>query len=155
MKRKRIAIIGFGPRGLSLLERIIACTKNLTEFSDSLLDIHIFDTQLPGSGCHDTNQPEYLLVNTVANQITQFSDHSVQDAGPLLSGPSFFEWMRDYKNTTFMPLELSTIGQLLKRNKNNRTVSPDDDGISVHGLLSQCVCRESTPRKLGIYHSLC
>lgn len=99
-----IAIVGLGPRGLCILERLIA---NLKEFSDaSALDInvHLFDPNMPGSGCHSMTQPDYFLVNTVASQITQFSDPSVQDAGPVLPGPSFYEWLVEYKKDTIKEL---------------------------------------------------
>src|SRR5437879_3730968 len=80
MKRTRIAIIGLGPRGLCVLERTIAFVKGLPLFKRKYIDLYLFDPSEPGAGCHDINQPGYLLVNTVASQITQFSDSSVLNA---------------------------------------------------------------------------
>ncbi len=88
----RIGIVGAGPRGLTVLERIIAHER---AFASAELQIYVFDPQPPGVGCHDPRQDDHLLVNTVASQITLFSDESVKGAGPILSGPSFYEWLRD------------------------------------------------------------
>ena len=88
----RIGIIGVGPRGLTILERLIA-NERAAKSAD--LEIHLFDPHEPGVGCHDPDQAEFLLVNTVAGQITQFSDTSVVGAGPVMEGPSFYQWLRD------------------------------------------------------------
>lgn len=97
MQQINIAIVGFGSRGLTIFERIIA----FLNFSPSIyqyaeLKMHIFDTNPLGTGSHAIDQPEYLLVNTVASQITQFSDDSIKNAGPTLYGPSFYEWLVDH-----------------------------------------------------------
>lgn len=90
MKTARIAIVGMGPRGLTVLERLVA---NLRAQKFGTVQIYIFDTNPPGTGCHDPDQAAHLLVNTVAGQITQFSDPTVVNAGPPLDGPSFHEWL--------------------------------------------------------------
>ncbi len=90
MTNVRVGIIGMGPRGLTILDRIIAHER---ERKSANLEILVFDPHPPGVGCHDPSQEDYLLVNTVAGQITQFSDHSVVGAGPVLEGPSFFQWL--------------------------------------------------------------
>jgi len=87
----RIAIIGLGPRGLSVLDRIIAYARN--DEAAKPLELYLFDSREFGPGCHTTDQSGHLLVNTVACQMTQFSDDTVRDAGPLLYGPSFFDWL--------------------------------------------------------------
>ena len=88
--KTKLAILGLGPRGLTVLDRTIASAR---QDPQHLLEIHCFDPRMPGSGVHDVTQPDHLLVNTVACQITQFSDDSLRDAGPILAGPSFFEWL--------------------------------------------------------------
>ena len=90
MAISRIGIIGVGPRGLTILERIVA---NERVRKSSEVQIYLFDPNEPGVGCHDPEQSDYLLVNTVAGQITQFSDSSVVGAGPILEGPSFHQWL--------------------------------------------------------------
>ena len=90
MKNRTVGIIGIGPRGLSVLERIIALSMDTPH---QPLDIKIFDPNLPGSGCHDVKQPNHLLVNTVSSQITMFADESVSEARNVISGPTFYQWL--------------------------------------------------------------
>lgn len=85
-----IVIAGLGPRGLTILERIIA-HERIQKTTD--MEISIFEPGEPGVGCHQTDQPDHLLVNTVAGQMTMFSDFTVKDAGPILDGPSFYQWL--------------------------------------------------------------
>lgn len=85
-----------GPRGLTVLERIVA---NERVRKSANIEIFIFDPHPPGVGCHDPEQEDYLLVNTVAGQITQFSDASVIGAGPILEGPSFYQWLEEQRST--------------------------------------------------------
>lgn len=90
MKKSRIGIIGIGPRGLSLLERIVA---NERQRPSGPIEVVLFDPNVPGAGCHDPAQAEFHLVNTVAGQLTLFADASVVDAGPVMEGPSFHQWI--------------------------------------------------------------
>jgi uncharacterized NAD(P)/FAD-binding protein YdhS len=92
MTSVQIGIIGAGPRGLTVLERIVA---NQRAHPSGPIEVLLFDPNEPGVGCHDPAQSEHLSVNTVACQITQFSDPSVIGAGPVLQGPSFYQWLRD------------------------------------------------------------
>ncbi|MBC7957364.1 MAG: FAD/NAD(P)-binding protein, partial [Cytophagales bacterium] len=92
MTAARVGIIGIGPRGLTLLERIVA---NERVGKSGNIHIYIFDPNPPGVGCHDLDQDDLFLVNTVAGQITQFSDATVTGAGPILEGPSFYQWLAD------------------------------------------------------------
>lgn len=85
-----IAIIGMGPRGLNVLERITAYACDHT--TRQPMAVHIVDPGVPGEGIHHATQPDYLLLNTVASQITLFMDDTVVDAGPPLEGPSLYEW---------------------------------------------------------------
>lgn len=85
-----VAVVGLGPRGLNVLERITAYV--LYGKTVSPLSLHLFEPGTPGAGIHHLTQPDYLWLNTVASQITMFMDSTVQDAGPLLPGPSLYEW---------------------------------------------------------------
>ncbi|MBY0556381.1 MAG: FAD/NAD(P)-binding protein [Burkholderiaceae bacterium] len=68
MQRYSVAIIGMGPRGLSVLERLAAlcCHTGLG------LDIHVIEPGACGPGVHDPGQPQHLLINTLASQVTLF-----------------------------------------------------------------------------------
>jgi len=92
----RIGIIGVGPRGLTVLERIIA---NERQQRSGDIEVVLFDPNVPGPGCHDPGQSDIHLVNTVAGQLTVFADASVVDAGPLMNGPSFFQWLQEQSSS--------------------------------------------------------
>ncbi|NRR29647.1 FAD/NAD(P)-binding protein [Oxalobacteraceae bacterium] len=93
MESASIAIVGLGPRGLNILERIAAL---LGERSSNIpMTIHLIDPAIPGQGVHAWSQPQHLLVNTVAGQITMFSDDTVEDSGPAVAGPSLLDWVHE------------------------------------------------------------
>jgi uncharacterized NAD(P)/FAD-binding protein YdhS len=93
----KIAIIGLGPRGISVFDRIIAYARN--DATATPLGLYLFDGKEFGPGCHTTDQGDHLLVNTVACQMTQFSDDTVRGGGPLLYGPSFADWLSSKSGT--------------------------------------------------------
>ncbi|MDA8352017.1 MAG: FAD/NAD(P)-binding protein, partial [Firmicutes bacterium] len=89
----RIGIVGMGPRGLSVLERLCANIIELLPNQD--VEIHVVDPYPAGAGkVWRTNQSRNLLMNTVASQITVFTDDSVECEGPKIEGPSLYEWAR-------------------------------------------------------------
>ncbi|MEV6209053.1 FAD/NAD(P)-binding protein [Kitasatospora sp. NPDC051914] len=89
-----VAIVGAGPRGLSVLERI--CAQERKSASRARLAIHVLDPSSPGPGTvWRTEQPRDLLMNTVTSQITAFTDASVNLTGPIEEGPSLHDWARD------------------------------------------------------------
>lgn len=86
-----LAIVGGGPRGLSVLERLAA--RLLEEPPASALDISLLDDVAVGSGrIWRPDQSELLLMNTVAGEVTMFSGPA--DDGPARpgAGPSLAEW---------------------------------------------------------------
>ncbi|MFI0709599.1 FAD/NAD(P)-binding protein [Streptomyces inhibens] len=89
--RPAIAIVGAGPRGTSVLERICASAAELAP--GARLTVHAIDPAPPGAGqVWRTAQPPELLMNTVASQVTLFTDDSVECAGPIRTGPSLYAW---------------------------------------------------------------
>lgn len=88
--KTHITIVGVGPRGLNLLERLSAILP--TQGNDTALHLHLVEPGVLGCGVHPMDQPPSLLVNTVASQITMYTDESVKNAGPSLQGPSLYEW---------------------------------------------------------------
>ncbi|GAB7033793.1 FAD/NAD(P)-binding protein [Streptomyces sp. NPDC021749] len=86
-----LAIVGAGPRGTSVLERICASAAELAP--GGRLTVHVIDPAPPGAGqVWRTAQPSELLMNTVASQVTLFTDDSVECAGPIRTGPSLYAW---------------------------------------------------------------
>ncbi|WP_343241897.1 FAD/NAD(P)-binding protein, partial [Streptomyces sp. SID13588] len=101
----RIAVVGSGPRGLSVIERLAARLAKAAEArplegGDSLeavqpVEIYLIDPVEVGCGrIWRSDQPEWFMMNTVADEISAFS--GVPDTGPHRAGagPSFGEWWR-------------------------------------------------------------
>ncbi|TPG05163.1 FAD/NAD(P)-binding protein [Curtobacterium flaccumfaciens] len=86
---ERIVLIGAGPRGLAVLERICANARG----SNGRFEIFVVDPAEPGAGAvWRSDQPSELLMNTVASQVSVFPDRSVSMRGPVEDGPSLYEW---------------------------------------------------------------
>ncbi|MBT2440137.1 FAD/NAD(P)-binding protein [Streptomyces sp. ISL-36] len=87
----RICVIGAGPRGLSVVERLCAHSR-LPQWQGRRFAVHLVDPRGPGGRVWRADQNAELLMNTVASQITLFSDDSVDCAGPVVPGPSLHQW---------------------------------------------------------------
>lgn len=87
----RIAVVGSGPRGLAVTERLVA---RLTEQpGDRPVELHLIDAVEVGCGrIYRTDQPEWFLMNTPVGLISAFS--GAQDDGPARAGagPTFDQW---------------------------------------------------------------
>src|SRR5205823_5308084 len=89
-----IAVVGLGPRGLSVAERLCANAAELVAPGRRLV-VHLVDPHLAEGGrVWRSTQDRLLLMNTVACQVTMFVDESVGCAGPVVPGPSLYEWAR-------------------------------------------------------------
>lgn len=87
----RIAVVGVGPRGLTVFERL--CANRSSVSGTRHLTVILVDTTCVGTGTvWRRNQPGHLLMNTVASQVTVFTDTSVEMEGPVVPGPSLYEW---------------------------------------------------------------
>ncbi|WP_245614249.1 FAD/NAD(P)-binding protein [Actinokineospora inagensis] len=84
-----ICIVGLGPRGLSVLERLRANASG-RDLLVHVVDPHVLD----GSRVWRVGQAPELLMNTVCSQVTMFADDTVECAGPVVPGPSLYEWAR-------------------------------------------------------------
>lgn len=82
-----LVVVGAGPRGTGVLERIAA---NLAEvYGDHPLDIHLVDPHPPGGGRiwrHD--QSPLLWMNSHAEDVTLFTDDTVEMAAPSPRAPT-------------------------------------------------------------------
>ncbi|WP_239135295.1 FAD/NAD(P)-binding protein [Streptomyces sp. SID12488] len=86
-----LVIVGAGPRGTGLLERIAANAPEL--YGDSGLDIHLVDPYPPGGGrIWREEQSPLLWMNSQAQDVTMFTDETVAMAGPVRPGPTLHEW---------------------------------------------------------------
>ncbi|PAZ17387.1 FAD-binding protein [Streptomyces sp. SA15] len=92
-RRFDVCLIGAGPRGLSVLERLCASAASAPDGGP--VTVHVVDPCPPGAGqVWRTDQSEHLLMNTVASQVTMFTDESVRIEGAFVPGPSLYEWAR-------------------------------------------------------------
>ncbi len=88
-----IVIVGAGPRGLSVLERLVTIASTIDAPASNLL-VEIVDPYEPGAGrIWRSDQSGALLMNTVIGQITIFGhdpEEPEEDAGP-----SFWQWLEE------------------------------------------------------------
>jgi uncharacterized NAD(P)/FAD-binding protein YdhS len=84
---RTLVVIGGGPRAAGLLERIAAQEPSLE------LAVHVVDPFPPGAGrVWRHAQSPLLRMNSMAEDVTVFTDSSFDGAGPVRPGPSLAEW---------------------------------------------------------------
>ncbi|WP_232520078.1 FAD/NAD(P)-binding protein [Actinosynnema pretiosum] len=88
--RATIVVVGGGPRASGLLERLGA---NAPELLARPLEVHLVDPHPVGAGrvWRDEQSP-LLRMNSMAEDVTAFTDDSVVCEGPIRTGPSLAEW---------------------------------------------------------------
>lgn len=94
MTTLRAAIIGLGPRGLSVLERIVTLGAQ-RQAHGRRVRVDVIDPTADGSGLHAVDQPDYLLLNTICAELSMFPGAVTVPAGTETAGPSLYEWVRD------------------------------------------------------------
>ncbi|AKN70211.1 adenylate cyclase [Streptomyces sp. PBH53] len=91
--RQQLVIVGAGPRGTGILERLAANAPEL--YAGPGLDIHLVDPHPPGGGrIWRQAQSPLLWMNSQAEDVTMFTDDTVTMAGPVREGPTLHEWAR-------------------------------------------------------------
>ncbi|MFK0283308.1 FAD/NAD(P)-binding protein [Streptomyces sp. NPDC090499] len=139
--RPQLVIVGAGPRGTGLLERIAANAPEL--YAGSGLDIHLVDPHPPGAGrIWRAAQSPLLWMNSHAEDVTMFTDESVRMAGPVREGPTLHEWA-GLDGRTFADRQIQ--GRYL-RHVHDRAVADLPDGITVHHHPRRAL-RVSGPRE--------
>lgn len=139
--RPSLVIVGAGPRGTGLIERIAANAPEL--YAGSGLDIHLVDPHPPGAGrIWRHAQSPLLWMNSHAEDVTMFTDETVDMAGPVSTGPTLHEWA-GIDGGTFADRQLQ--GGYL-RWVHERAVAALPPGITVHHHARKAV-RVSGPRE--------
>ncbi|MFF9349794.1 FAD/NAD(P)-binding protein [Streptomyces sp. NPDC014734] len=109
-----LVVIGAGPRGTGLIERIAANAPEV--YGDRPLDIHLVDPYPPGGGRiwrHD--QSPLLWMNSMAEDVTMFTDNTVRQEGPIRPGPALHTWAAGVRNgRTALPEAAHLDPELLK-----------------------------------------
>ena len=100
-----IAIVGAGPRGAGILERLVA---SAAELHPGRIDVHLIDPFPAGAGrIWRRAQSPLLAMNSMAEDVTMFTDESVVCEGPIRPGPTFWEWARDHEDPDALGPELA------------------------------------------------
>ncbi|MFE1885516.1 FAD/NAD(P)-binding protein [Streptomyces diastatochromogenes] len=139
--RPQLVIVGAGPRGTGLLERIAANAPDL--YAGSGLDIHLVDPHPPGGGrIWRTAQSPLLWMNSHAEDVTMFTDETVQMAGPVREGPTLHEWA-ELDGRTFADRQIQ--GRYL-RHVYERALAELPPDVTVHHHARRAL-RVSGPRE--------
>ncbi|MCS3428769.1 FAD/NAD(P)-binding protein [Leucobacter aridicollis] len=89
--RASIAIVGLGPRGGSLIERLGVHLAALPAAPP--IELHLIDDAQPGAGrIWRTDQTRELCMNTLADAVTLFTEPGSTVAGAVVPGPTLYEW---------------------------------------------------------------
>ncbi|MFD9592207.1 FAD/NAD(P)-binding protein [Kitasatospora sp. NPDC059973] len=89
----RVGIVGAGPRGVVALERL--CANAALVAPTVPVEVHLIDPYPAGGGrVWRRDQDRSLLMNTVASDVTVFTDESVPCEGPILPGPTQYQFAR-------------------------------------------------------------
>ncbi len=98
-----LALVGAGPTASSLLERVAA---NLAEvLPDVAVRIHLIDPHRAGTGrVWRPDLDPRLWMNSLAEDVTMFTDDSVRCDGPVRPGPSLIEWAHSVDDATLASL---------------------------------------------------
>jgi hypothetical protein len=93
-----VVVVGAGPRGAGVLERIAASAPEFGVGPGTELDVHLVDPYPPGAGRIWRHEQSALLwMNSMAADVTMFTDDSVVIDGPIAPGPSLYEWAVDLR----------------------------------------------------------
>ncbi|WP_312715121.1 FAD/NAD(P)-binding protein [Corynebacterium flavescens] len=87
-----IALVGMGPRGISLVERLGA---HLLDRPPAPIELHLIDDSDIGAGrIWDTSQTKTLCMNTLAGAVTLFTEPTSTTTAPVVEGPTLYEWIQ-------------------------------------------------------------
>src|SRR4051812_36881702 len=82
-----VVIVGAGPRGTGILERL------LPNVGARPLRVELVDPFPPGGGrVWRQEQSSLMWMNAMAGNVTMFPDDTVTCVGPIRTGPSLSEW---------------------------------------------------------------
>lgn len=91
MRRVILAVVGLGPWGLCVLDRLLA-QRRRPGAGEQPVTIHLFEPGTPGAGVHKPDEPDYLLMNTACGQVSLFGAHGLPDDSGV-QGLTLYEWV--------------------------------------------------------------
>lgn len=87
-----VTIVGMGPRGISVIERLGAAGVT------SRVVLHCVDSAQLGAGAvWKTDQTRTLCMNTLAGAVTLFTEPGASISGPVQPGPTMYEWIQELR----------------------------------------------------------
>lgn len=92
----KVAIIGAGPRGLQIAERLLRNHEG-----SQPLEIDLYDAKGIGGRIWRQDQSWELLMNSISCQVTLFSDASLSTGGRPKTGPNLYEWSQTRASAFF------------------------------------------------------
>lgn len=105
MSVHRLVFVGAGPRAIMLLERIVARfgeaagSADAREVGAPRLHVELIDPHPPGAGrIWRRAQSPLLKLNSMARDVTVFTDDSCTIDGPIRPGPSLIEWAESWRS---------------------------------------------------------
>ncbi|MEU1805229.1 FAD/NAD(P)-binding protein [Streptomyces sp. NPDC019937] len=104
-----VVIVGAGPRATGLVERIAANAPEL-HTAAAPFTLHLVDPHPPGGGrVWRPDQSPLLWMNSMAEDVTMFTDESVERDGPVRPGPSLAEWADRVRRGALPAAELAAL----------------------------------------------
>lgn len=114
MATREIAVVGAGPTAASLVERLLANVADLRPAEP--LRIHLVDPHRRGLGrVWRPDQHPRLWMNSMAEDVTMFTDTSVRCEGPIRPGPSLAEWASGVDDETLERIAPPDVADEIRR----------------------------------------
>lgn len=102
-----ITFVGAGPRTAGVVERLIA---SQAEIDDRPLILHLIDPYPPGAGrIWRDDQAGLLTLNSMAGDVTMFTDASCTIEGPIVNGPDLATWAKDVREGRIRHIDIDPI----------------------------------------------
>ncbi|GGA55513.1 adenylate cyclase [Pseudoclavibacter endophyticus] len=99
-----VTVIGAGPRGVGWLERFV---ENHPEYGSMPLVVHLVDPHPVGGGkIWRDEQSGLLKLNSLAADVTMFTDETSTIEGPVAPGPSLVEWAEGVRDGSIDDVDL-------------------------------------------------
>ncbi len=106
-----LVIVGGGPTATSFLERFVANAPELV--GEGPVEVHLVEPYPAGAGrVWRHEQSPLLRMNSMAEDVTMFTDDSVTCAGPIRPGPALDEWAHEVDAGRFPPEVAAELAEL-------------------------------------------
>lgn len=157
-RRPSIAVIGAGPRGTSLIERIGAHLSDpASPFHGTAFDLHVIDEAESGAGrIWRTDQTRELCMNTLADAVTLFTEPSSTVQGPVIEGPTLYEWSLLVLGSAHPPVPVddriaTDLAAIPQSHRELFTTFPVRDGLAADYLDELSVTRPEAHPSRALY----